>query len=328
MRGESLLKSKGCTACHSLDGSPRVGPSFLGMWGKARDVVRAGSPGTVVVDEAYLARSLRDPDAEIAAGFPRGNMPRFDLPDADVTAIASALAELKDPKPAPAAGSMTPLALSVLGFVGFHFILSSIPVRKRLGAVFGKGYPGVYSLVALAMFVGIVWFYRSAPYVEVWAPPRFTRWIPILVMPIAIFFLVAGNSTPSATSVGQGERAKQGPRGVQAITRHPALTGFALWALAHLAANGELHVIIVAAGILVLAIGGMFHIDHRRKVDLGEAWSTLAAQTSRFPFVAMAQGRAKLNLAEIGWKRLAISLVVFVLLLFAHPHLIGASPFP
>ena len=39
--GEELLRAKGCTGCHSLDGTPRVGPSLKGLLGRSVTVMRA-----------------------------------------------------------------------------------------------------------------------------------------------------------------------------------------------------------------------------------------------------------------------------------------------
>lgn len=330
-RGAKLLARKGCLACHSTDGSAKVGPTFLGLYGSTRKVQTGDAEREVVADDAYVARSLREPDADVAVGFPRGNMPRFALADDEVRAIGAALASMRTAgggEPARTSG-MLPFVLSVLGFVGFHFLLSSIPVRTKLAAALGPGgFRGVYALVAFVFFGGILFFFGKVPYVEVWTPPRWTRWIPLVAMPLSVFFLVCGFSTPGPTTVGQGARTKDAPKGIQAVTRHPALWGFAIWAAAHLATNGELHVMVLALGILVLALGGMRHIDARRARELGDAWSAFAAQSSVLPFAAIAQGRARLRFGDIGLVRLLVAAFVYVGFLHTHALLIGASPYP
>jgi uncharacterized membrane protein len=165
----------------------------------------------------------------------------------------------------------------------------------------------------------MVVFFRSSPYVEVWQPPRLHRWVPLLVMPISILFMVAGFSTPSATSVGQGQLAssERAVRGIFTVTRHPALWGFALWATAHLFANGELRAILVFASILVLSVAGMLHIDQRRAAELGAAWSSYRERTSLVPFAAVVRRQTPLDLRGIG-----------VVRLHSHALVIGASPMP
>jgi cytochrome c oxidase subunit 2 len=72
-RGAKLARRSGCASCHSLDGSRRPGPTWKGLYGRGRPLVNGGE---VVVDEAYLRRSIIAPDAEIAQGFPAGMMPK------------------------------------------------------------------------------------------------------------------------------------------------------------------------------------------------------------------------------------------------------------
>ncbi len=68
--GEQLLQQKGCLACHSTDGSTRVGPTFKGLYGSTVRVRAAGKERTVVVDEAYCRTSVLDPGADIVVGYP------------------------------------------------------------------------------------------------------------------------------------------------------------------------------------------------------------------------------------------------------------------
>lgn len=69
-KGAVLYKSKGCVACHTTDGTPLVGPSFKGIFGRSESVVTGGAERTVVVDEAYLKKSMLDPAADVVKGFP------------------------------------------------------------------------------------------------------------------------------------------------------------------------------------------------------------------------------------------------------------------
>lgn len=64
--GQRVATSAGCIACHSLDGSALVGPTWKGIFGKT-ETMADGS--TVVVDEAYLYESIVNPSAKIVAGF-------------------------------------------------------------------------------------------------------------------------------------------------------------------------------------------------------------------------------------------------------------------
>lgn len=65
-RGAQLFEAKGCIACHSLDGTFRIGPSLLGDWGTT---VTLADGSEVIVDEAYVRESIADPLAKTRAGF-------------------------------------------------------------------------------------------------------------------------------------------------------------------------------------------------------------------------------------------------------------------
>lgn len=74
-RGELWYGAEGfaCNACHSIDGSTIVGPTWLDLYGREEQL----SDGTtVVVDDTYIHESIVEPDAEIVAGFNPGIMPQ------------------------------------------------------------------------------------------------------------------------------------------------------------------------------------------------------------------------------------------------------------
>lgn len=63
-----------CLSCHSTDGSERVGPSLLGLYGST---VTVESGSTVVADHTYIIESIVAPQAQIVQGYPPGLMPNF-----------------------------------------------------------------------------------------------------------------------------------------------------------------------------------------------------------------------------------------------------------
>jgi len=90
--GHELLEKHGCLGCHSLDGSPKVGPTLKGIWGRPVTVVMDGKERNLKVDAAYLKRSLLEPNADLVKGFPP-IMPSFkgQLSDGDLEAIIAYL---------------------------------------------------------------------------------------------------------------------------------------------------------------------------------------------------------------------------------------------
>jgi len=92
--GDKLLQNKGCTACHSIDGTAKVGPTFKGLYGHTMTVITAGQERDIVADEEYIKRSIKDPQADLVKGFPP-IMPVLQLSDKEINEILEYLKKLK-----------------------------------------------------------------------------------------------------------------------------------------------------------------------------------------------------------------------------------------
>ncbi|HWO17887.1 MAG TPA: cytochrome c oxidase subunit II [Kofleriaceae bacterium] len=66
---------KNCTACHTIDGTIKVGPSFKGTFGT---MVQMADGKSVKMDETYIRESVLNPTAKTRAGFPAGQMSSFE----------------------------------------------------------------------------------------------------------------------------------------------------------------------------------------------------------------------------------------------------------
>ncbi|MGD9653414.1 MAG: cytochrome c oxidase subunit II [Candidatus Dadabacteria bacterium] len=91
--GEKIYKEKGCNACHSIDGSTLVGPSFKGVFGHT---VELADGSKVDADENYLRQSILEPQSQVVKGF-QPVMPSFKgiLSDDEVTAVIAYIKTLK-----------------------------------------------------------------------------------------------------------------------------------------------------------------------------------------------------------------------------------------
>ena len=96
--GLQILRMNGCIACHSLDGSKLVGPSYKGIWGHEAEVETKGQKRTILVDEAYVINSIYNPDEDIVVGFSKGLMRSYkgELTDEDIEKIIAYLKTLSD----------------------------------------------------------------------------------------------------------------------------------------------------------------------------------------------------------------------------------------
>jgi len=94
--GYLLLRNTGCIACHSVDGSKLVGPSFKGIFGSERAVMEGTNQITVKADEKYIRNSIYDPDSQVVSGYAKGLMKSYKelLKEEDIKTITEYMKSL------------------------------------------------------------------------------------------------------------------------------------------------------------------------------------------------------------------------------------------
>jgi uncharacterized membrane protein len=226
---------------------------------------------------------------------------------------------------------MTALIAAAVFFVLLHLLVSGTALRGAIVTMIGEAaFMGLFSLASVAGLVWLGWAYGQARGTGpvFWDLGAGAKHAAVALALLALLLIVPGLTTPNPTSVKQ-EGALEKPNAVQGmlrITRHPFLWGVAIWALAHLLANGDLPSVILFGSMLALAVFGTASIDAKRKRALGARWDAFAGQTSGVPFAAILAGKQKLSVGEIGWWRLLLGVVVWAALLFGHPFLFGVNP--
>ncbi len=91
VRGEQLASQYGCANCHSTDGSSKIGPTWLHLYGSN---VKLSDGTTVLADDNYIKTSIISPNSQIVAGFPSSVMPDFSTV-LDQTMVEALLAYIK-----------------------------------------------------------------------------------------------------------------------------------------------------------------------------------------------------------------------------------------
>lgn len=180
--------------------------------------------------------------------------------------------------------TLASLVAANLAFVGTHFALSH-PLRAPLVARIGeKGFLPLYSVVALATFAWIVLAFRAAPTADLPGSGEI-GWIvaTALNLPALVLFLGSLRGNPAFPGPGTTKPITTAPRGVFAITRHPMMWGFALWALSHIVLWWSWRTLIVATAMLFLALVGAYLQDRKKAALLGDGWAEWAVQTSYWP---------------------------------------------
>ena len=213
---------------------------------------------------------------------------------------------------------MTPqagLLLSAIAFVGLHFLLSHplrAPLVRKLGE---KGFQGLYSVQALITFGLMIYFYdaigREPP---VWSLDSWAWTVAAVAMWIGAILFVGSFLGNPALPGARLERGKA-PAGVFAITRHPMMWGFAIWAAVHLAVIGTAKAMVFDGAILFLAIVGSMGQDAKKAKLMGERFHEWAAQTAFVPF-----GRGA---AWPGMVAFVGGTVLFLVATWLHPIQVG-----
>jgi uncharacterized membrane protein len=166
------------------------------------------------------------------------------------------------------------------------------------------------------------------------------RLIPVLVMPFAALLVFCGLSQRNPTAVMQRfEPATRNPApGILKVTRHPVMWGIGLWALAHIAANGDAAALIFFGSFAVLALFGTTQIDTKRRARDPDSFARFEEVTSNVPLLALlstkkrafwktAYGVDPLRTvwSEIGLLRVTAALALYVTLAFLHPWITGVA---
>jgi cytochrome c oxidase subunit 2 len=89
--GRAVADDKGCLACHSVDGSAGVGPTFKGLWGQT---VQLADGSSRVVDADFVRLMIQHPTANPVKGFDPV-MPELPLTDPEIDQITEYLRGLK-----------------------------------------------------------------------------------------------------------------------------------------------------------------------------------------------------------------------------------------
>jgi cytochrome c oxidase subunit II len=84
--GLALMTTKGCLACHSVDGKPKVGPTLHALYGREQQILVAGNYRTITVNDDFLRRSITNPGDHVVRGYPPA-MPQIPLTDQELNEV-------------------------------------------------------------------------------------------------------------------------------------------------------------------------------------------------------------------------------------------------
>lgn len=147
---------------------------------------------------------------------------------------------------------MSILVAGLLVFFAAHSVRMLAPAwRDRRYAELGEAkWKGLYSLVALAGLVVMIWGYAAArsDAPVLYEPPVWMKHVNATIM-LAAFIVMATNQRPAGV--------------IKRAVKHPMLVSTKLWAFGHLLANGDLASVLLFGSFLVWAIFNRIAVKRR-----------------------------------------------------------------
>lgn len=221
------------------------------------------------------------------------------------------------------------LALASFVWFALHAFVAGSELRwvliKKLGEL---AYRGIFSLLSLASLLFLIDAYRKAPFYPLWFAPKPVHFLPLAVMPLALFLFVGAFSVANPTAVGAEKVLERtdAARGVLRITRHPFLWAVMIWSGAHVIVTGHVATILCFGSLFLSALRGTKSIDEKRRRTNRSEFARYCEVTSNFPFAAIVLRKNRLVWSEL-WVPALIGVLLFGSLLRVHLRLFGFSPF-
>ena len=207
------------------------------------------------------------------------------------------------------------LAMGV--FLGSHALTARPRLKAPLVAVLGRaGFALAYSALSLVLMGWVIVAAGRAPFVPLWAPAPWQAWAALAMMLFASVLAVQALAGVNPLSFGSRAAPFDPDRpGVAGLSRHPLLLALALWAFAHLIANGDLAHVLLFAPMAAFALAGMAMIDRRKRRSMPD-WALLSRNA---PLLGWPPGGLPV-LPTLG------GIALWALLLVLHPAVIGVDP--
>ncbi|MDR9484180.1 MAG: NnrU family protein [Sediminimonas sp.] len=215
------------------------------------------------------------------------------------------------------------LTLSLLAFGVGHAVPVRPPVRAALVRQLGaRGFTAAYSLLSVAILGWVIVAAGRAPHVPLWEWTPWRAAVPFVAMAAVCALLAFGAARPNPFSFGGRDDARFDPTraGIIRWVRHPLLLALAIWALAHVIANGDLAHVAVFGLFAAFAVLGMWIVDRRKRRLMGAAWDDMRARLRAAPRVQR----------PLSWPgamlRLGVAVGVYGALLWGHGWFAGVVP--
>lgn len=178
------------------------------------------------------------------------------------------------------------LALGMIAFVGSHLLMSH-PWRAGMVRLFKPGgFLVVYSLISLVTFsAAVIAFGNASPAPQLWDGQGIIPWVlaSLLTLVASALFLASLVGNPALPGIDTSGLSTRLPNGAFKVTRHPMMSAFTLWGVAHILVAPSARTIILAGGVILLAVVGSRGQDAKKAAMLGQDWRVWMKRTTFLP---------------------------------------------
>lgn len=227
---------------------------------------------------------------------------------------------------------MTEFWIALIIFIGSHGVIARTPLRRMAVTHMGEnGYLIAYSLLSLILLGWLITAAIDAPRMSLWPWIHGFYWVPNILMPLAFILLVAGFIVPNPLSIAPRDKdfSPDRPPLTVALTRHPIMWGFFLWAFSHIFPNGEFPLAFMFVLFAFFALAGTKIIDKKRKRALGnEKWNNLSRNTASFFLSSPYLWQGRFQITKVDIAGIVIGLTLYAAFFHLHQALFGIMPTP
>ena len=178
------------------------------------------------------------------------------------------------------------LAVGMSAFVGTHLLMSH-PWRASMVRLMGQGgFLGFYSIISLVTFSAAVIAFGKAPSSPLlWDGQALVPWIlaSLLTLVASALFLASLSGNPALAGTDVAGLSTRLPHGAFKVTRHPMMSAFTLWGIAHILVAPSARTLIFAGGMIALAIIGSRGQDAKKVALYGQDWRVWMKRTNFLP---------------------------------------------
>ena len=160
----------------------------------------------------------------------------------------------------------------------------------------------IFASASIPSAVILIGYFLAHRYdgIRLWNLQGVPGMVPIIFFLTAISFLFLYPATYNLLEIPAvlKPRVRLYATGIIRISRHPQAVGQVLWCFTHGLWIGSSFTLITCLGLIGHHLFAVWHGDNRLKARFGESFDELKANTSVFPFLAVIDGRQKLQFRE------------------------------